>query len=241
MASGNLSWLNLLTMVLAIPMIDDRFLSIFLRIRIPNLHEPAPIYKFAVAAIAVLVVVLSVNPIRNMISPNQVMNTSYNPLHLVGTYGAFGGITRVRNEVIIEGTDDAVLTPATQWLEYGFKGKPGDVARLPTQIAPYHLRIDWLMWFAAMSDYSQHPWFFHLMAKLLQNDRDTLSLLGSNPFPHAPPRYVRALTYEYRFTTPEERKKTGDWWRRSLSNSYFPAVSLTGPAFHDVLEKQGWL
>ena len=241
MASGNLSWLNLLTIVLAIPMIDGRSLSLVLPLRTPALHPPALVYRVAIAAVAVLVVVLSVNPIRNMISPNQVMNTSYNPLHLVGTYGAFGGISRTRYEVVIEGADDTVLTPATKWREYGFKAKPGDVARIPPQIAPYHLRIDWLMWFAAMSDYSQHPWFFHLMAKLLQNDRDTLSLLGSNPFPDRPPRFVRALTYEYHFTTPDERKKTGAWWKRTLSGSYFPAVSLADPAFHDVLVKQGWL
>src|SRR5260370_2347644 len=108
---------------------------------------------------------MSVQPVRNMISPRQVMNTSYNPFHLVGTYGAFGSITRQRFEVIVEGTDDAVLTPATKWSEYEFKGKPGDVTRMPSQIAPYHLRLDWLMWFAAMSPYYSHPWFVPFVCK----------------------------------------------------------------------------
>jgi hypothetical protein len=79
------------------------------------------------------------------------------------------------------------------------------------------------------------------MARLLQNDRDTLSLLDGNPFPGKPPRWVRAVLYEYRFTTPEERAKTGAWWVRELRGDYFPAVSLDDPAFRDLLERQGWL
>jgi hypothetical protein len=169
------------------------------------------------------------------------MNQSFNPYHLVGTYGAFGGITRVRYEVIVEGTDEAVLTPASKWREYEFKGKPGDPARLPPQVAPYHLRLDWLMWFAAMSDYPQHPWFVHFVAKLLQGDGPTLSLIRSNPFPNKPPHFIRANLYEYHFTTPEEKKKSGHWWKRQLVGGYFPAVSLDTPGFHDLLERQGWL
>ncbi len=140
----------------------------------------------------------------------------------------------------MEGTDDSVLTSGTKWLEYGFKGKPGDPGRIPPQIAPYHLRLDWLMWFAAMSDYSEFPWFVHFMAKLLQNDHDTLSLIASNPFRDHAPRYVRAQLYEYHFTSPDEHRKTGQWWRRQLVGSYFPPVSLQTPAFQNVLVEQGW-
>jgi hypothetical protein len=166
-----------------------------------------------------------------------MMNFSYNPLHLVGTYGAFGGITRTRYEVVVEGTDEFILSPSTKWREYEFKGKPGDPARRPPQIAPYHLRLDWLMWFAAMSEYYQHPWFLNFMAKLLQADAETVSLLRANPFPNQPPRYIRAQLYEYHFTTPEERKQTGQWWKRRLTGSYFPAVSLQTPAFRNLLEQ----
>src|SRR5205807_2556148 len=168
----------------------------------------------------------SIQPIRNMISPRQVMNTSYNPFHLVGTYGAFGSITRQRFEVIVEGTDEAVLSPTTKWTEYEFKGKPGDVKRMPAQIAPYHLRLDWLMWFAAMSPYYSQPWFVHFIEKLLEGDQSTLSLVRRNPFRDHPPRYVRALQYEYHFTSPKERAETGQWWRREPAGTYFPAVSL---------------
>ncbi len=166
--------------------------------------------------VALLVVVLSINPIRNMLSSRQVMNTTFNNLHLVGTYGAFGSVTRVRNEIVIEGTDESVLTPSTKWRAYEFKGKPGDPNRRPPQVAPYHLRLDWLMWFAAMGDSSQHPWFAQLIAKLLQGDRDTLGLFGENPFPQQPPRYIRAELYEYHFTSPAERRQTGNWWKRQL-------------------------
>ncbi len=239
MASGNLSWLNLLTIVLAIPTLDDRLLA-WIPLRPVALLAPHMVYKVTTIVVGVLVAVLSINPIRNLVSSRQIMNTSYNPLHLVGTYGAFGSITRVRYQVIVEGTDEVVLTPSTNWRAYEFKGQPGDPSRAPPQIAPYHLRLDWLMWFASMSEYYSHPWFVHFMAKLLQGDSDTLSLLRSNPFPKQPPHYIRAQLYEYHFTTPEERRKTGLWWKRQLIGSYFPPVSLATPAFRDILDRQGW-
>ena len=240
MASGNLSWLNALTIVLAIPAFNDRWLSALLNIPVPALTASPP-FQIAAALLGAVVAALSINPIRNMISPRQVMNTSYNPLHLVGTYGAFGGITRTRYEIIIEGTADARITQETVWREYEFKGKPGHPARRPPQIAPYHLRLDWLMWFAAMSSYREHPWFVGLIAKLLQGDKAVTGLLRENPFAAAPPRHVRALIYEYHFTTPQERRATGHWWTRKLAGSYFPPVSLDMPEFRHALQQEGWL
>ena len=121
------------------------------------------------------------------------------------------------------------LTPRTVWREYEFKGKPGDASRPPPQIAPYHLRLDWLMWFAAMSAPSQHPWFSALLAKLLEGDPATLGLLKTNPFAERPPRYIRAVYYTYRFTTPEERRQTARWWNRERLGLYVAPVSLTSP------------
>lgn len=229
MASGNLSWLNLLTIVLAIP-----------AIRIPGpqpaaLESPSMPHKAAVATVAVIVVWMSIRPIRNMLSPRQIMNTSYNPLHLVGTYGAFGGITRIRHEIVVEGTDESIVTASTKWREYEFRGKPTSTGRMPPQVAPYHLRLDWLMWFAAMSDYGDHPWFVRFMGKLLQGDAATLSLLRANPFPDRPPRYVRAQMYRYRFTTPDEKRLTGQWWKREFETPYLPAVSLDTPGMQRFL------
>src|SRR5215467_12683488 len=239
--SGNLSWLNALTMVLAFSTFDDRALSLIFPKRRPETYGSSLGLKIVTAGVAILVAFLSARPIRNMLSPRQIMNTVYNRFHLVGTYGAFGAITRPRYEVIVEGTDEAVLLPSTKWREYEFKGKPGAGGRVPPQIAPYHLRLDWLMWFAAMSSYRQHPWFVHLLGKLLQGDRAILQLLKTDPFPDQPPRYVRAQLYEYEFTNPAERSGNRMWWKRKFVTLYFPPVSLQAGPFRDMLERQRWL
>jgi hypothetical protein len=176
-----------------------------------------------------------------MISPGQLMNYAYNPLQLVNTYGAFGSISKTRYQVVVEGTLAADPTPKSEWREYQFKGQPGDPQRSPPQIAPYHLRLDWLMWFAAMSQYNQEPWFVNFMAKLLEGDSGVLGLLGTNPFPGHAPRLVRARLYVYRFTTTQEKRETASWWKRELVGTYFPEVSLETPGFRQVLVEQGWL
>ena len=157
------------------------------------------------------------------------MNATFDPFRLVNTYGAFGAVTRERYEVVLEGTDEPVVLPTARWREYGVKGKPGDPRRRPPQVAPYHLRLDWLMWFAAMSSPAAHPWFPRLVTRLLENDRPTLRLLRRNPFPDAPPSYVRALLYRYRFTTRAERRETGAFWVRTPVGVYLPPLRL-GPA-----------
>lgn len=238
--SGNLSWLNWLTLILAFSTLDGKFLGLVPSLTAPLMHPPVRAYQMMAYAIAALVAILSIPVIGNMLSRRQIMNTSFNSLHLVGTYGAFGSITRTRYEIIIEGTDDVQLTGYTHWREYEFKGKPGDLRYRPPQIAPYHLRLDWLMWFAAMSDYQNYPWFVHLLWQLLQGDRPTLGLLRANPFPGHPPRYVRAQLYEYHFTTPEERARTGDWWTRTPVGEYFPVVSLQTPGLRRIIADEGW-
>src|SRR5579875_945404 len=225
-ASGNFSFLGILTMVLALSTFSDSWLKHVIPIHPPELSPPSPLYFSAILGLTVLVAGLSFYPVRNMISQNQLMNASFEPLHLVNTYGAFGAITRLRYEVVVEGTDEPVLTWATRWREYEFIGKPGDVRRTPPQIAPYHLRLDWLMWFAAFSSPDQHPWFISFLERLLEGDRSVLGLLRYNPFPDEPPKFVRALLYEYHFTTPEERRQTGAIWSRKLIGLYFPPVSL---------------
>jgi hypothetical protein len=154
------------------------------------------------------------------------MNTSFEPLHLVNTYGAFGSITRTRYEIVIEGTDAPAVTPDTVWREYEFKGKPGDPSRGSPQIAPYHLRLDWLMWFEAFSPRPQDEWFIAFLQRLLQGDAATVALLKSDPFPDHPPRFIRARYYRYWFTTAKERRQTGRWWNRQLVSEYVPPVTL---------------
>ena len=176
-------------------------------------------------AVTALLVVLSYRPARNLLSRQQLMNYSFDPLRLVSAYGAFGGITRQRYELIIEGTSDDSITPGTRWLEYQFRGKPGDPRRRPPQVAPYHLRLDWLMWFAALSPRYAEAWFVPLLYRLLAGDSDVLKLLRGNPFPDAPPVFVRARLYRYRFTTWRELRETGAWWQRSPGREYVPPVT----------------
>jgi len=177
-----------------------------------------------VLAFTALVLVLSVRPARNLLSPHQRMNSTFDPLHLVNAYGAFGSVGKVRYEVAIEGTADAAISAHTEWREYGFKGKPGDPARIPRQWGPYHLRLDWLMWFAAISPSYARPWIGPLLQGLLSNNRDIVKLLRNNPFPDRPPTYVRALLYEYRFTTWTELIRDRVWWRRELVGDYLPPI-----------------
>lgn len=223
--SGNFSWLNALTLALAFSALDDQQLSAVFSFHHAALVTTPLWFVVVTLAFCALVIALSYWPARNLISRRQLMNASFNPLHLVNTYGAFGSITKERYEIVIEGT--AAPDPvSTDWKEYGFKGKPGDPSRRPRQFAPYHLRLDWLMWFAAMSSPMAHRWFLALIEKLLEGDGATLKLLGHNPFPDAPPKSVRAKLYRYRFTSYRERKETGEWWTRSYVAEYLPPVGL---------------
>jgi hypothetical protein len=227
MASGNFSWLNAVTIAIALPALGDRVWAALLPTPAPHVGPLPAWHSGLVIALAALVAGLSVRPVRNLLSPRQRMNTSFEPLHLVNSYGAFGHITRVRREVVVEGTDADAPGPDTEWREYGFKGKPGDLHRRPPQVAPYHLRLDWLMWFAAISPAYAGDWFEPFVARLLVNDAATLRLLRHNPFPGHPPTYVRARLYEYRFTTRAERRATGAWWHRELVGSFLSPVGRT--------------
>ena len=220
--SGNLSWLNYITIALCIPCFDDRFLT-----RIIHISHSVPanmtlLHAIAVGTVAVIVLALSWRPARNLFSRRQLMNASFEPLHLVNTYGAFGAVTRERFEVVIKGTDAEVPDADAKWREYEFKGKPGDVNRRPCIISPYHWRLDWQMWFAAMSPPEFHPWIFTLLEKLLEGEKRILRLFARNPFPNAPPKFIRADWYRYRFTKPGDR----DWWTRTYVGEYVPPITL---------------
>jgi len=169
---------------------------------------------------------LSYRPAGNLLSRRQIMNYSFDPLHLVNTYGAFGSISRQRDEVVLEGTADMSIGAETTWREYEFKGKPGDPKRRPPQVAPYHLRLDWLMWFLPLSPRYGATWLAGLLGKLLVNDRALLRLLRGNPFPDAPPVHVRAVMYRYRYTTRAERRATGAWWSRTELRELIAPVTL---------------
>jgi len=225
MLTGNFSWLNFLTIVLATSTFSDAVIQSVVHVTVPAVGSPGSTHMALVWGFAGLVIALSYFPLRNMLSSRQAMNRGYDPFHLVNTYGAFGSITKERYEVVIEATMDEELDEDTEWEEYEFHGKPGDLSRHPPQFAPYHLRLDWQMWFAAMSSHRRHPWFKELVRKLLEGDGPTLDLLRSVPFDEAP-EHVRARLYRYEFTSWEERKERGGWWDRELVEEYFPPVSL---------------
>jgi len=218
--SGNFSWLNWITIVLALSAVEFPHTA-------PPVPDPPVWYEAVVVAVAALLLWLSHRPVRNMVSRRQIMNRSFDPLHLVNSYGAFGTVGRVRHEVVLEGTTDAVPREDSDWREYQFRGKPGDPRRWPRQFAPYHLRLDWMMWFAALSPGYADPWFGALVERLLENDRDTLRLLRRSPFPpDAPPRHVRARLFRYRYTSWRELRETGACWERTFVREYLPPTRL---------------
>jgi hypothetical protein len=229
--SGNYSWLNWMTAILGIAGFSDETLGFVHHATLTP--DPLP-WRIVLYLLAAAVVALSVQPVLNLFSEDQAMNYSYNRYHLVNTYGAFGSVGKERYEIILEGTTDAVPTPATVWLPYEFKGKPGDPHRRPPQVAPYHLRLDWMIWFLPFSvrvgrgriHVSGYDlWFLRFLHRLLANDPAILKLMGPNPFPDAPPAAIRALFYRYRYTTPQQRRQTGAWWTRELLGTYLPPIN----------------
>jgi len=232
--SGNYAWLNWLTVVLGCSAFSDETLALVLSFTTPRALQRPLVFELALYALAAATLLLSIRPTLNLVSKRQAMNEAYNPWHLVGSYGAFGSVTRERYEVVVEGSSE--LEPQDGvFREYAFKGKPGAVGRQPGQFAPYHLRLDWLMWFLPLRIPVKRPgfvphrhelWFLRLVEKLLEGDRPALSLLATNPFPDTPPRFVRASLYRYEFTVRNERKQTGDVWKRTRVGDYLPALSL---------------
>lgn len=224
--SGNYAWLNWLTLFMAFSCFNDRIIKTVTGLNAPSVM-PVPINLEAIIILlTVTVILMSIQPVRNMISSRQIMNFSFNPLHLVNTYGAFGNVTRQRYEIILEGTDDDPDSDKAVWKPYEFKGKPGNTSRFPAQIAPYHLRLDWQMWFAAMTTHHQHPWFPVMLKKMLEGDEAFLKLLKTNPFPDKPPKYIRPRLFLYRYTSNEVRRETGEWWQRRYIQSYIRPLSL---------------
>ncbi|WP_026535046.1 lipase maturation factor family protein [Arthrobacter sp. H14] len=222
--SGNFAWLNWLTLILTFSAVPDSFYHALLpTLSIDPVYGPTPVWFAVVVVLMTLFIAyLSWQPLRNLFARRQLMNASFNRFHLCDAYGAFGSVTKVRYEVIVEGTmDDG--GPGSRWQAYEFKGKPGDPARRTRQYAPYHLRLDWLMWFLALG--SDGGWFTPLLAKLLQADTKILKLLRIDPFDGRRPRYVRARVFRYRFSTRREKRETGLWWMRDYVGMLVEPVS----------------
>ncbi|XP_044034834.1 lipase maturation factor 1 isoform X2 [Siniperca chuatsi] len=247
--SGNLSFLNWLTIVPSLACFDDASLGFLFHSgcgakkavlevqnedaagRTPKPTKGMFIRRVVNISLGVLIGYLSIPVVMNLFSSRQVMNTSFDPLRIVNTYGAFGSITKERTEVIFQGTlNQDPKDPEAVWEEYQFLCKPGDVYRRPCLISPYHYRLDWLMWFAAFQTYEQSEWVIHIAGRLLSNDSTVLSLLDQNPFQgRETPRWVRGEHFRYKFSQPGSASAAqGRWWLRKRIGAYFPPVDLEG-------------
>lgn len=244
--SGNLSFLNWLAIVPALACFDDGFWSKILPRTLVRKAEKAaaraePSKPMTVTAwiVTVIIGILSVQPLMNMLSPRQIMNTSFDPLNLVNTYGAFGSVGKERLNVVFEGTSDEHPGDSANWKPYLYKGLPVHTDERPPQVAPYHLRFDWQMWFASMTSPTQYPWSLNLVWKLLHNDPGALSLFADNPFPEEPPKYIRVVLYRYRFAKPGNLR--GKWWGRERVDIWLSATSADNPHLVNFLKSRGWL
>ena len=243
--SGNLAFLNWLTLVVGLSAFDDEFWSRLLpRIR-PWLdrgsadHQPrvSTLQRSVLFVLVGLVGWRSIPVIDNLFfEERQAMNRSYDPLHLVNTYGAFGSVGEERFEAVLQGTPDNPAGESPHWLDYEFTCKPGDPARRPCWITPYHLHLDWQMWFIPLQGIEQHRWVVHLIAKLLDGDPRALAQFRIDPLDGKAPRAVRLARYQYHFV---ERGEPG-WWTRQAHGTYIRALTQHDPALNDVLVDEGW-
>ncbi|OWF49534.1 Lipase maturation factor 1 [Mizuhopecten yessoensis] len=244
--SGNLSFLNWLTIVPSLACFDDTSVAWMfsdrrdsVKWKVKNIQQLTKegrytlkpgnyIRKLFNLSVGALIAYLSIPVVQNLVSPRQAMNTSFEPLRIVNTYGAFGSVTKERTEIILQGTYDNPYDQKAVWEEYEFHCKPGNVTRRPCLISPYHYRLDWLMWFAAFQSYEKNPWLVHLCVKLMVNDEETSSLIAHNPFQgRDPPQYIRLQHYKYTYTKIGSKDaKNGKWWKRKFIDSYLNPISL---------------
>jgi len=239
--SGNLSFLNWLTIVPCLAAFDDEFLQRFVPRAWRTQRDPEAKPTWAVRmttwALAAAIAWMSIPVVKNILDvEGQVMNRSFDPLHLVNTYGAFGSVGRTRPELIIEGSNDG-----NHWEAYEFPCKPGDPERRPCLITPYHYRLDWLLWFAALEAERRHSlereaWVLRLVVKLLQGDPGTLRLVAQPPFSRDPPVWIRVRLFQYRFADAEE----DGWWTRREVGTLIRPVSIDDPDLAAALRRHGF-
>ena len=229
--TGNYNWFNLQTMLLCLLLFDDAALQKVLpqrlvRVLSRRVHlRPTKAVSVTVAAWGLVLVFSSLVQMDERIGGSpptaaRALDQLIEPLRMVSSYGLFAVMTTERNEIIIEGSDDG-----TEWREYQFRYKPGDVARRPPWNIPHQPRLDWQMWFAALDDPRRVNWFPRFLEKLLENEPTVTALLEKNPFPDKPPQYLRAQFYDYTYSSGEELGK-GLWWRRRSLGLYYPVVHL---------------
>ena len=233
--TGNYCFFNLLTIGLCLLLIDDSVVGKahrFVRDQNSGAFSDRTIQQrmCAYTGMIVIIVTLPINAwlifsaFKPRTRPPRALATLYERLEafrIVNGYGLFRVMTKDRGEIVLEGSADGI-----DWAPYEFKWKPGGLKHAPAWCAPHQPRLDWQMWFAAWGTARENPWFVGLIYRLLQGSHEVNGLFASNPFPDKPPRYIRALFYRYRFTTINELRETGAWWKREELHEYLPMLSL---------------
>ncbi len=226
LSTGNYAFFNLLALGLCLFLFDDRAVDWKWVGRVARAAADPIRSGIALRILAALIVLVGASQMLEGFLhaapwPLALVQRAVGPLEVVNPYGLFAVMTTERIEIVIQGSNDGQT-----WKDYELPYKPQDLNRRPEWVAPYQPRLDWQMWFAALSNYQNNPWFVGLMKRVLDGEPAVLKLFRVNPFPAAPPRYARALAYEYTFTNWAERKATGDWWKRTARGSYLPVITL---------------
>lgn len=228
--TGNYTYFNLLTIALCLFLFDDAFFQRWgTRISFGRWNAAPdatlPPKRFATAGIWALVGFLSAVELAGIAgkAPEPLAQAAQqiSQFGLVNHYGLFAVMTTERMEVQIEASQDGQT-----WEPYLFRYKPGPLNRQLPWVEPYQPRLDWQMWFAALSNPQDNPWFIRMMVGLLRGSQPIGELFAQKPFSGAPPKFVRANVFQYRFTSWDERSKTGNYWKREYKGVYFPAVGL---------------
>lgn len=212
--TGNYGFFNVLTIVLAVPLLDDRYLGLVGRIvSLPAPTADTPFMAGLVSVIFCLFIFLNIlQLLRLFVRLHWVylILAKCGSWHISSPYGLFAVMTVDRFEFVIEGSNDL-----KEWRPYEFRWKPGDPAIPPQQAAPHQPRLDWQMWFAALNPAFVEPWLKNLLMRLLEGSPPVLSLLRNNPFRDAPPDYIRLMVYRYHFSDSATKRASGRWWERS--------------------------
>jgi hypothetical protein len=220
-AAGNYSYYNLLTFVLAVPLLDDAALAWLTGRRWSAPLTPAApprAWQLGLVALYAGTSVLAFAP--RLTHERGALFSRLHAFETVNAYGAFAVMTRSRPELLLEGSADG-----HSWQRYELPWKPGDLTRRPRFVAPWQPRLDWQLWFAALGDCSASPWVLALQHQLLLGTPAVLALFEHNPFPAAPPAYLRTRISEYRFAPWRE---AGVWWSATETGPFCPPVTL-GP------------
>lgn len=220
--TGNYAFFNVLTIVLCIPLLNDQYLPDLPQgIAFPaTLWTSVPLTLIA-AAFIILNLLMFADLYFDLRHIQRFIRSLLAPYRLLNHYGLFAVMTTKRNEIIIEGSQDG-----ENWKVYEFKYKPGDLKQHPKQVAPHQPRLDWQMWFAALRSFRYEWWLQNLFVRLMEGSPEVLSLFKTNPFPEGPPKFIRAQFYEYHFTTLQEKRETGNWWKRKYLGEYSPMYKL---------------